>query len=313
MLAPWARNGSVGWHASPSRLTRPTDQCSQRFASEHRPFVRDVDGVDDRQHVRMPEREVAAAFLHRAGLRPAFDQPVVALDRGDEVQQLAAAQRVGDDVAMRADPGHAVLLTQPRGQTVHRHDAAPRHEAGEGGARAAEQRLADARMHAIGADQRIAADALAVFEQQCHAVGVLFEVDAARADTHRIGRAFGQCLHQHLMKIAAMHQPVGRAVARDGIGAEVLHAPGLAGVEQPHLLGGRHRGDRLHRRLAGRVRAARASRSARSARRRRVRAVPPPARTAQRRSLVAAAPARRRCRRCRRRRSGCVACPSTLL
>ena len=51
-----------------------------------------------------------------------------------------------------------------------------------------------ARMHAIGADQHIAAHALAVFEQQCHAVGVLFEVDAARADTHRVGRAFGQCL-----------------------------------------------------------------------------------------------------------------------
>ena len=121
-----------------------------------------------------------------------------------------------------------------------------------------------------------------------HAVGVLFEVDAARADTHRIGRAFGQRLNQHLMKIAAMHQPVGRAVACDGIGAEVLNAPGLAGVEQPHLLGGRHRGDRLHCRLAGRVRAARASRSARSARRRRVRAVRPPARTARRQSRVAA-------------------------
>ena len=77
---------------------------------------------------------------------------------------------------------------------------------------------------------------------------ILLEVDAARADTHRVGRPLGQCLHQHGMEIAAMHQPVGRAVARLGVGAEILDAPGLAGVEQPHLLGGRHRGDRLHRR-----------------------------------------------------------------
>ena len=80
-------------------------------------------------------------------------------------------------------------------------------------------------------------DAFAVFKQQRHAIRVLFEADAARADTHRIGRAFGQRLHQHRMKIAAMHQPVWRAVTCDGIGAEVLNAPGLAGVEQAHFLG----------------------------------------------------------------------------
>ena len=151
-------------------------------------------------------------------------------------------------MAVRADPGHAVALAQPRGQALHRHDAAPGHEAGEGGARVAEQRFADARMHAIGADQRIAVHALAALQQQRHAVGILLEADAARADPHRAGRAFGQRLHQHGVEIATMHQPIGRAVACLGVGAEVLHAPGLAGVEQPHLLGDRHRGDRLHRR-----------------------------------------------------------------
>ena len=44
-------------------------------------------------------------------------------------------------MAVRADPGHAILLAQPRRQAFHRHDAAPCHEAGEGGTCAAEQRF----------------------------------------------------------------------------------------------------------------------------------------------------------------------------
>ena len=109
---------------------RPT---FERFAPEHGPLVRDVDRVDDCQHIRMPRLEIPTAFLDRSRLRPAFDQPIIPLDRGDKVQQLTAPQRVGDDMAVGADPGHAVLLAEPRRQPFHRHDATPGHEAGKRG------------------------------------------------------------------------------------------------------------------------------------------------------------------------------------
>src|SRR2546430_5600434 len=41
------------------------------------------------------------------------------------------------------------------------------------------------------------------------------------------------------MQIGAVDHEVGRAVARDGLGAEVEQLPGLPGVPQPDLLAGR--------------------------------------------------------------------------
>jgi hypothetical protein len=41
------------------------------------------------------------------------------------------------------------------------------------------------------------------------------------------------------MQVGAVHHEVGRAVARDRLGAEVEQLPGLAGVPQPDLLAGR--------------------------------------------------------------------------
>jgi hypothetical protein len=180
----------------------------QRLPAKHRPSVWDVDGIDDGQYVLVPAREVAAALRHRAGLRPAFDQPVVAFDRGDEIQKFAATQRVGDDMAVRADPGHAILLAEPPGQPFHRHHTAPGHEPGERGTRPAEQHFPDLRMHPVGADQRIAPYTRAAFQVQGHTGCVLLEADAACPDMHRAGRTLGERRDQRAMQIAAMQQPV---------------------------------------------------------------------------------------------------------
>ena len=78
-------------------------------------------------------------------------------------------------------------------------------------------------------------------------VSVWSKFDAAGADVHGIGRALGEGTDQHGVEVGAVDEPVGEAEAGDRIGAEVLHAPGLAGVEQAHFLGGGDRRDRLHR------------------------------------------------------------------
>ncbi len=53
--------------------------------------------------VVMPAAEIGGAFLARALHDPGFDTPV-ALHDADEVEDLAAAQKIVDDVAAGADP-----------------------------------------------------------------------------------------------------------------------------------------------------------------------------------------------------------------
>ena len=53
---PWPMNGSIGWQASPSMVTRPYVQRVDRLAVEHRPDEGLVDRVDDALHLRVPAR-----------------------------------------------------------------------------------------------------------------------------------------------------------------------------------------------------------------------------------------------------------------
>ena len=80
----------------------------------------------------------------------------------DEIQDFAAPQRIGDDMAADADPVVADELPLMLRQSLHRHQATPDHDAGELGPAVAEHLLADSGMHAIGADQHIAGRGFAV-------------------------------------------------------------------------------------------------------------------------------------------------------
>jgi len=82
-----------------------------------------------------------------------------------------------DDVRARADPVGADEAPHADGQFFHRDRAAPGHVAGEPGPVGAEQRLPDARVHTVSADQHITVD-LSRFEPQRDATRGLFETRA---------------------------------------------------------------------------------------------------------------------------------------
>ena len=188
--------------------------------------------------------------------------PVVALDHADEVQQLTAPQRIGDDVAAGPVPVAADGTVQLFGQPLDGHDAAPGHQSRELRLGRVEQVRAQARVHAVGADHDVAGNAPAVLELEHDAIAPVGAGDAARAqvDGARLGALHR--LPQHAMEIAAMHHPVGRAEALERIAAEVEQRPGLAGAPEPDLLGRRLRHHLAHGRAeAQRDQDARAIRS----------------------------------------------------
>ena len=94
-------------------------------------------------------------------------------------------------------------------------------------------------MHAVGADQRVAADALAIGERERDAVTVIREADATRIEPDRVPASARSPPRSARVQVGAMHHEVRRAVARDRLGAEIEQLPGLARVPQPDLLAGR--------------------------------------------------------------------------
>src|SRR6185312_6579804 len=221
----------------------------QRLPPQQRPFVGRIDIADDRLYVMVPVAQVVQALLARAGLGPGFQLPVVAFHHADEVQQLPAPQRIGDDMAADTHPvgAHQPLLV--RRQAFHRHQAAPCHDAGELRASLPEYLLADARMHAVGADQHVAGRLFAVGEMQGDAVRCLRETDAAIAGVDRLRRRLPHGVEQDGVEIAAMRHPVGRAEALHRCFAEVEDVPALAGAAEADFLGGRGADHAQHRRF----------------------------------------------------------------
>ena len=102
-------------------------------------------------------REVGGALLARAFLGPGFDAPIVALHDADEVEQLAAAQKIVDHMAAGADPVDADVAGKRGGSLSTgirpRHAMQPVKLVGL----PPKSWLRMRRMHAVGADQRVAA------------------------------------------------------------------------------------------------------------------------------------------------------------
>src|SRR6185437_13070625 len=166
--------GGITDHARASR-----DEAIQWLAAEQRPLVGYLEVLDDGVDFLVPSGKGAAASLARAALGPGFHRPVLALEDADEVEQLAAADRIGDDMAAGADPVGADVALHVRRQALHRHQATPGGYAGEEGLGVAADLPADFGMHAVGADDDSAAHALAVCELQLDATALLLETDAA--------------------------------------------------------------------------------------------------------------------------------------
>ncbi len=220
-----------------------------RLAPEQGPFVGLLDVADQFVDVIVPAREVRRAFLARALLGPGFDAPVAALHDPDEIEQLAPPQQIVDDVPARPDPVDPDVAREARRQLRDRDQPAPGDAAGELRGIAAEQLFADDRMDTVSADQRIAGDALAVRKTQRDASSVIVEAGAARIEPDRIGLDRAHRIDQHLVQVGAMDHEIGRAVARDRLGAEIEQLPGLARVPEPDLLAGRLAPDLAQRAL----------------------------------------------------------------
>ena len=107
---------------------------------------------DDLVHVGVPAAEIVGELVLGALRHPGLDLPVVALDKADEVHDLAAPHRIVQHMAVRPEPVDALHLLQVRRQLLHRHQAAPGHRAGEHRLVGAEQRGAHLGVDAVGAD-----------------------------------------------------------------------------------------------------------------------------------------------------------------
>src|SRR5205814_961789 len=80
---------------------------------------------------------------------------------------------------------------------LQRGNAAPGDDAGELGLVRPEEALADARMHAVGADQHVAFDGFSTFKLERDCSLVLLEAHALGAETDRFGIRAPHCALEH--------------------------------------------------------------------------------------------------------------------
>src|SRR5436190_18092655 len=100
-------------------------------------------------------------------------------------------------------------------------------------------------MHAVGADERIAAHHGAVLELQRHNLLVLREAAAARTEADRIGLGAAYCARQHVEEVGPVNREVRGAIALDRYRAKIEELPRLAGLPVADLLALRLAGQRL--------------------------------------------------------------------
>src|SRR5437016_5843056 len=77
--APCATNGNIGWQASPSSVTLPTDQRARR-AVKQAPDERFLHGVEHARHVLVPAGERRTRLVDVTAIGPGFLRPRILLD-----------------------------------------------------------------------------------------------------------------------------------------------------------------------------------------------------------------------------------------
>ncbi len=120
--APCARNGSIGWAASPSSATRAYGPLRQRIEIDERPFA----PVGRRRRSacgRLACQEEKRALISPAvaPLRPEIRAPVdrdLIVDDSDDIDDAAAAQRIMDEMRPGAEPERA--FRPPQFGAAHR-------------------------------------------------------------------------------------------------------------------------------------------------------------------------------------------------
>ena len=186
----------------------------------------------------MPARVERGEIAQIARLGPGFLDPDVLLDQADEIEQPAGGDRVVHEVPARTHPVGGRDLDVEMRDPLDRDQAAIGDAAGEARPLLAEQRMADHRMDAVGADQHVGLDRDAVLEARLDVVAAIGEADAAMREMHALLR---QRLGQHGVEIAAVEHVGRRAEQRFGLfdqprarqRAAVLPAP-LVERRRPH-------------------------------------------------------------------------------
>src|SRR6266705_3879394 len=203
-------------------------------APQERPLEERWRIPDHQVDVLVPALVVVGAFLGRAARSPGFDLPVVALHAADEIHHFAAVHWIVDHVRAGADPVGPDHARHVLGQALHRYCGAPSHDASELRLVVAEERLAYFRVHAVGADERIAAHLAAALEFQRDPAVFLRESYAPRVQMDGVGlfAAHGVC--EHAEKIRAVHRKIGEAVTFDRHRAQIEKITGLTGVPEPY-------------------------------------------------------------------------------
>jgi hypothetical protein len=122
--------GIIGWAASPSSVIAP---WSSAAAGRGRgcPICSNPRLAEHFQQRRIPAAIAGEQFIDAARAPPRIRRPIVGDVTGEDVVERAAADRIADHVAVRADPADIFVAADPdRWPARHafdRHDAAPRH------------------------------------------------------------------------------------------------------------------------------------------------------------------------------------------
>ncbi len=166
---------------------------------------------------------------------PAF-LVVIGMEHGNEVIELAATQRIVNEVRAWAGPQHHVGPPQ-----ILRHFLALEHRAigdvaGDAWLAVANDALANARPHAVAAEQRRAFGALAAFERDGDAVAMVFVTVDAPAGLERDQIAALAGFEERGVDVGAVRDRVRLAEARGELIVEGHAGDQLAGQGVAHFL-----------------------------------------------------------------------------
>ncbi len=208
MAAPWARNGSIGWAASPSSVTGPSPQrrSGGRSYSAH---LSQRSGSDRNSrtgsHQFHGEKCASSSARSPSALQPCCDQLVV--DDRDDVDQLAALHRIVDQVRVLAEPELHLVAAEFRLDPIGGDQRTPGGALLEFRLDAVAEPRPQAGPQPVGADQR---DAVLVGGDGglpaggADAVGMQDEVLDPRAEPqHDVGAGVHR-LEQRGLQVAAM-------------------------------------------------------------------------------------------------------------
>ena len=102
--APCPMNGYIGWHASPSNVTRPTDHCGSGSRSNSAQMKQVSAAPMIRPICAMPSVERDKRAIDRRAIGPVLAVPGVVLGPADEIQQPPARDEVMHEMPAGPEP-----------------------------------------------------------------------------------------------------------------------------------------------------------------------------------------------------------------